>query len=177
MGCFLTCANATLATAFRQDRVCYHDDMGGQTPQIDVKILNHPVKASPFTPFPQPAGGECVFLGRTRAETHPDHGELKGLSYEAYQPMAEQVLQKLALEAAERFGCLAVRIHHALGEVPEGEASVLIQVATGHRGDSFDACRFLIDRLKQDAPIWKREVWADGTTWAEGRKAGGETNQ
>jgi len=135
---------------------------------IDVGIFDRPVAAIPFAPFPQPAGGECIFLGRTRVEKHPEHGDLKRLSYEAYRPMAEQVLRDLARSAAEEFGCLAVRVHHAVGEVAPGEASVLVQVVTGHRAAAFDACRFLIDRLKATAPIWKREVWADGTTWSRG---------
>jgi len=136
--------------------------------EIDVRLLDEPVHAVPFDPFPQPAGGECVFLGRTREETHPEHGRLVRLSYEAYRPMAERVLVTLAERAAERYGCLAVRLHHALGDVPPGDASVLVQVVGGHRGESFDACRFLIDALKLEAPIWKREEWEDGATWSEG---------
>ena len=138
------------------------------SPILDVQILDHPVEAQSFDPFPQPAGGECIFLGRTRLEHHDEHGALTRLGYEAYAPMAEKVLTKLAGEAAARFGCLAVRIHHAIGDVPPGEASVLVQVVTGHRAEAFDACRFLIDRLKLEAPIWKREQWADGTTWSPG---------
>ncbi|MCZ6835768.1 MAG: molybdenum cofactor biosynthesis protein MoaE [Planctomycetota bacterium] len=142
--------------------------MSDSTPIIDVQILDHPVEALPFDPYPQPSGGECVFLGRTRCETHPRHGKLKKLSYEAYRPLALQVLNDLASEAADRFACLAVRIHHATGEVPPGQASVLIQVVTAHRAESFEAGRFLIDKLKKQVPIWKQEVWEDGTTWSKG---------
>ncbi len=63
---------------------------------------------------------------------------------------------------------MLVRIHHAVGEVPVGEASVLVQVVCGHRAKAFEACRFLIDRLKATAPIWKQELWADGTSWSKG---------
>jgi len=135
---------------------------------IDVRLLDHPVRVIEFDPFPQPAGGECVFLGRTREERHPKHGPLLRLSYEAYHSMAITVLQELSQRAVEQFGCLAVRIHHAIGVVPPGEASVLVQVVCGHRAAAFDACRFLIDRLKAEAPIWKREEWADGSTWSHG---------
>ena len=62
-------------------------------PTIEVKLLDTPVRAQSFDPFPQPAGGECVFLGRTRTESHPDHGSLTRLSYEAYRPMAERTLR------------------------------------------------------------------------------------
>lgn len=109
-----------------------------------------------------------MFLGRTRRERHARHGELRTLVYEAYQPLAVQVLRAMADEAVTRWGCLAVRIHHTVGEVPLGEASVLVQVACPHRDHAFAACRFLIDELKSRAPIWKREQWQDGSTWSRG---------
>jgi molybdopterin synthase catalytic subunit len=146
----------------------YHARMDRPVPIIDVQLLDEPVRALTVDPFPQPAGAECVFLGRSRAEEHPEHGALVKLRYEAYRPMAERVLLDLAGRAADRFECLAVRLHHALGDVPLGEASVLVQVVCGHRAEAFEACRYLIDALKAEAPIWKREHWADGTTWSEG---------
>lgn len=135
---------------------------------IDIRLLDQPVQYEPLAPFPQPAGGECVFLGRTRLEQHPEHGRLSHLSYEAYKPLARAAMRQLADEATARYDCLAVRLHHALGDVPVGEASVLVQVVCGHRGEAFDACRLLIDALKERVPIWKQEVWEDGTTWAKG---------
>ncbi len=139
--------------------------------EFDIQLLDRPVGVVPFEPFPDAAGAECVFLGRTRIETHPRHGKLVRLEYEAYRPMALRVLRNIAQQAADRFECLAIRIHHATGVVPPGEASVLVQVVTGHRGASFEACRFLIDELKKSAPIWKREHWADGATWSRGEPA------
>jgi molybdopterin synthase catalytic subunit len=136
-------------------------------PLIDVQLIDHPVQALSLDAFPRDAGGECVFLGRTRLDRHPQHGELKRLRYEAYREMALSVLSDLAQQAIDRFDCLAVRMHHAIGEVPVGQASVLVQVACGHRDKAFEACRFLIDRLKADAPIWKREQWERGETWSE----------
>jgi molybdopterin synthase catalytic subunit len=131
-------------------------------------MLDHPPGIQPVEPFPPGAGAECVFVGRTRVERHPGHGSLRRLSYEAYRPMALRLLRDLAEEATRRFGCQAVRVHHAVGVVDPGQASVLVQVACGHRDAAFEACRFLIDRLKEIAPIWKREEWQDGTTWARG---------
>ena len=135
-------------------------------PIIDVQLVRGPVQDESWQPFPQPAGAECVFFGRTRAESHPEHGSLTRLHYEAYEEMALRVLSDLARDAVSRFGCLAVRIRHAIGEVPVGEASVAVNVVCGHRDNSFEACRFLIDALKASAPIWKQEVWADGKTWS-----------
>ena len=143
--------------------------MTANGPTIDVQLLDEPVQPVEIRPFPPAAGGECVFLGRTRAETHPEHGALRRLSYDAYRPMAQRVLTDLATRAASEYGCLAVRVHHAIGEVPLGAASVLVHVVSSHRAEAFRACRFLIDALKSEAPIWKREEWADGATWSEGQ--------
>ena len=139
---------------------------------IEVRLHDAPVAFGPIDPYPVEAGGECVFLGRTRRETHPDHGALVRLSYHAYESMARRTLVELAETTARRFRCHVVRIHHALGEVPPGGASVMIQVACAHRAEAFDACRSIIDQLKRTAPIWKQERWADGTTWSEGVPAG-----
>jgi len=133
---------------------------------IDVQLVRGPVREIAWEAVPGGTGAECVFLGRTRAESHPKHGALTLLRYEAYDAMAKNVLEELAQQAVTKFGCMAVRVHHAIGDVPVGDASVLINVLTGHRDKSFDACRFLIDALKKEAPIWKQEVWADGTTWS-----------
>ena len=135
---------------------------------IDIQLLDAPVRYVPIDGFPTESGGECVFLGRTRIESHPNHGRLVRLSYEAYRPMALQVLRQFAERAKEQFGCQFIRIHHALGNVPPGDASVLVQTVCERRVAAFESCRFLIDQLKSHAPIWKREEWADGSTWSTG---------
>ncbi|MFO0874696.1 MAG: molybdenum cofactor biosynthesis protein MoaE [Phycisphaerales bacterium] len=137
-------------------------------PFLDIRLVPRPLEWIAIDPFPPTAGAECAFIGRTRHETHPTHGELVRLDYHAYDAMARRVLEDLAADAIARFDGRAVRLLHALGPVAVGEASVLVQVACGHRDASFAACRMLIDRLKREAPIWKREVWADGATWSEG---------
>ncbi len=140
-------------------------------PRISVAVEDGPVSAVAMD-WPAGCGGECVFLGRTRDETHPELGPLVSLEYEVYGPMAAKVLDQMAHDAAERFGCRAVRIVHAQGPVKPGEASVVIQVATPHRGEAFKACQYLIDRLKHDLPVWKREMWRDGQTFVQGSCAG-----
>ncbi len=118
--------------------------------------------------WPGDCGAEACFLGRTRRETHPEFGPLVRLEYEVYEPMATKLMHRLADEAATRFGCRSVRLVHARGIVPPGHASVAIQVATPHRGEGFAACRWLIDSVKHELPIWKREVWERGETFVEG---------
>ncbi len=117
-------------------------------------------------------GGECIFVGRTRPETHPKHGSLLTLEYECYQEMAIQELQGLAREAIDRFGVRIVKVSHSIGPVAVGEASVVIAIGSGHREEAFLACKWMIDLLKQRVPLWKKEVWADGTSWSEGAQLG-----
>lgn len=113
------------------------------------------------------AGGIDIFVGTTRQWT--DGQETARLFYECYEAMARKEMQRLAEEARRRWPVERVCLIHRLGEVPLAEASVIVGVATPHRADAFAACRFLIDALKTDVPIWKREHFADGSTvWVEG---------
>ncbi|HUH63072.1 MAG TPA: molybdenum cofactor biosynthesis protein MoaE [Terracidiphilus sp.] len=90
------------------------------------------------------------------------------LDYEAYEEMADKQMRELAAEARSRFAVRHVTIVHRLGRLRVGETSVLIVVASAHRAQAFDACRWLIDTLKKTVPIWKRETFADGVVWAPG---------
>jgi molybdopterin synthase catalytic subunit len=108
------------------------------------------------------AGAVVLFLGTTRELT--DGRKTITLDYEAYGAMAERKLAELELEARRRWPIVECRIVHRLGRVPLAEASVAIVVSTPHRADAFAAGQWLIDSLKRDVPIWKREQWADGTS-------------
>jgi molybdopterin synthase catalytic subunit len=108
------------------------------------------------------AGAVVLFLGTTREMTAGR--QTVALDYEAYREMAEPQLQKLESEARRRWPVIECIIVHRLGRVPPAEASVAIAVSTPHRADAFAAGHWLIDSLKHDVPIWKREQWADGTT-------------
>jgi len=109
------------------------------------------------------AGGIDIFLGTTRAEKSADGRELIALDYEAYQQMALDQMHALAKRAKEKWPIIKLALLHRVGRVSLGEPSVVIAVSTPHRADAFDACRFLIDELKRDIAIWKKEVWSDGT--------------
>jgi molybdopterin converting factor subunit 1 len=90
------------------------------------------------------------------------------LNYEAYEAMALKQMEALAQHALSNYKIRDVRLVHRLGRLEIGETSVLIVVASAHRGAAFDACRFLIDTLKKQVPIWKKEFFEDGAVWADG---------
>ena len=113
-------------------------------------------------------GGIVTFEGVTRADSDDSRGAVIRLDYEAYDAMARRQLERMATEAKDRFSAGRVVIIHRLGSVPVGEVSVMIAVACRHRTEAFDACRWLIDELKKDAAIWKKDVFADGSVrWTE----------
>jgi molybdopterin synthase catalytic subunit len=112
------------------------------------------------------AGGIDVFLGTTRGESNPDGRALIALDYEAYTEMATRQLHAFAKQAREKWPIVRLVILHRTGRVALGEPSVLIAVSTPHRAESFEASRWLIDTLKKEATIWKKEVWESGAgTW------------
>ena len=136
-------------------------------PLIMTGLHDGPVSVAAYD-WPTDCGAqEAVFLGRTQQEA-ADFGNLIRLEYETYGPMVTRLLKAMAKEAARRWPCRIVRIEHATGPVLPGQASVVIQVGTPHRSEAFTACRHLIDRIKHELPIWKREVWERGTTFVEG---------
>jgi molybdopterin synthase catalytic subunit len=111
-------------------------------------------------------GAVVVFDGMVR--NHTRGRQTVYLDYEAYEEMAARQLDELASAAREQFGVRHVTIVHRLGRLQVGETSVLIVVASAHRGQAFDACRWLIDTLKKTVPIWKKETFADGAVWSAG---------
>jgi molybdopterin synthase catalytic subunit len=111
-------------------------------------------------------GAVVVFDGIVR--NHTRGRRTLHLDYEAYEEMALKQMRELGLKARERFGVRQVTMLHRLGRLEIGETSVLIVVASAHRTAAFEACRWLIDTLKQIVPIWKKETFLDGAVWAQG---------
>jgi molybdopterin synthase catalytic subunit len=87
------------------------------------------------------------------------------LEYEAYEGMAERVMEQIADGLKERYEITAVAIHHRVGPVELGELTVVIAVSGPHRADTLAACRDAIDTLKETVPLWKKEVYEDGEEW------------
>src|ERR1700733_8536086 len=113
-----------------------------------------------------PDGAVCVFEGIVRDNTRGR--KTIYLDYEAYREMALEQMRGLATEALTKFGVRDVALVHRLGRLRVGETSVLVAVASAHRGAAFEACRWLIDTLKKTVPIWKKEQFVDGAVWADG---------
>lgn len=117
------------------------------------------------------AGAIDLFLGTTRRWTDDD--ETSELEYEAYAPMVVEEMQRIAREAGELWPIARLAAHHRTGHVAVMESSVLVGVSSPHRAEAFEACRFLIDQLKERLPIWKREKFASGDQkWVTGSRAG-----
>jgi molybdopterin synthase catalytic subunit len=129
-----------------------------------IQLIDHPIDtqavlAAVATPA---AGAVVLFLGTTREFTAGR--QTVALDYEAYRPMAEKTLAELADEARRRWPIEELCIVHRLGHLELGEASVAVAVSTAHRAAAFEAGQWLIDRIKEVVPIWKKEIWADGST-------------
>jgi molybdopterin synthase catalytic subunit/molybdopterin converting factor small subunit len=109
------------------------------------------------------AGGIATFSGTVRRQSRGR--EVTHLEYEAYAEMAEEVMAQLAAQLQERHELCAVAIHHRIGKLEIGEASVVIAVSAPHRQAALEACREAIDTLKETVPLWKKEVYEGGEEW------------
>ena len=107
------------------------------------------------------AGAVVTFQGVTR--------EVERLEYEAYAEMAEQRIAEILRAAIERHGLCAAAVEHRVGDVPLSEPSVSVAVSAPHRGEAFAGAREMIDRMKAEAPIWKKEIEGGEERWVEGR--------
>lgn len=112
------------------------------------------------------AGAVVTFDGIVR--DHARGKTIRSLEYEAYEAMAIERIHAIAAEVQSRWPTARIAIVHRLGHLEIGETSVVVVVATPHRADAFDACRYAIDTLKTTVPIWKKEVATDGEEWVEG---------
>ncbi|MCD8489800.1 molybdenum cofactor biosynthesis protein MoaE [Oscillatoria amoena NRMC-F 0135] len=125
-----------------------------------------------------PANGAIVVMsGTVRHQT--DGKPVVALDYQAYEPMAIEVFRQIAAQIRTTWPDVnRVAIHHRVGKLKIGEISVLVAVGCPHRGEAFAACQYAIDTLKHNAPIWKKEHWADGSsTWVSiGACETGENN-
>ena len=109
------------------------------------------------------AGAIVTFQGTTR--------DVDLLEYEAYREMAEERIRAIVTDAVERHGLEAAAAEHRIGTVPRGMSSVIVAVSSAHRNEAFAAAREIIDRIKAETPIWKKEVEGAEERWVEGTRA------
>ncbi len=108
-------------------------------------------------------GGVVTFLGTTRNDS--DGRRVLYLEYEAYEGMAEKMLGLISEEISHRWVITDISIAHRFGRLEIGEISLVVAVASPHRQEAFQACLYTVDRIKQNVPIWKKEVFEDGEVW------------
>jgi len=110
-------------------------------------------------------GAVIAFLGTTRNETKGR--KVLRLEYEAYEPMASQKISEIVTEVQEKFSVSDISVCHRIGTIDIGEISLIVSVSSPHRKDSFQACQYVVDRIKEIVPIWKKEIFMDGEKWVE----------
>ncbi len=139
-----------------------------------VAVTSDPLDLESLTRYvgsydPGAHGAVASFLGIVRGENMGRR--VTHLEYEAYEPLAIRVLEQILAEASGRWPASRLAIHHRIGRLAIGEASVAIAAASPHRADAFAACRYAIERVKQIAPVWKHEFFEGGDAWIEGAVA------
>jgi molybdopterin synthase catalytic subunit len=131
---------------------------------LDIQALTQEISASR-----QGDGAVASFIGLVR--DHNQGRRVSYLDYEAYEPLAVRALHRIVDEIREAWPDTQVGVHHRIGRMEIGEASVIIVAVSPHRGNAFAACRYTIERIKQIVPIWKHEHFEGGDVWLEGATA------
>jgi molybdopterin synthase catalytic subunit len=114
-------------------------------------------------------GAIATFAGLVR--NHNQGRRVRFLEYEAYEPLAVRALERIVVEARDAWPSTRLGLHHRIGRLEIGEASIIVVAASAHRADAFAACRYAIERVKQIVPIWKHEHFDGGEVWLEGATA------
>ncbi len=132
---------------------------------IDIKITDHTLSINECLSLAQDlgSGGIATFIGTVRNVTQ--NKPVVRLEYECYESMAVKEIRKIVDQAIVRFSVRNIVVHHRTGILVPGDAAVMIVVSDGHRNAVFDACRYVIDTIKQTVPIWKKEIFEDGEEW------------
>jgi molybdopterin synthase catalytic subunit len=138
---------------------------------VRTAILTRPLDLNPLIAAVSADGSGAIttFLGLVR--DHNQGRQVLHLVYEAYEPLAERALVRIVEEIGDRWPSVTLALHHRIGRLEIGEASVAIAAASPHRADGFAACRYAIERVKQIVPIWKHEYFEGGDVWIEGATA------
>jgi molybdopterin synthase catalytic subunit len=133
--------------------------------QDAIEITHNPINVPAIIKAAESddAGGLNVFIGTVRSMTSGKR--VVRLEYEAYEPMAKKEIEKIVESAKKKWGIKSWAVSHRVGTLAIGEVAVVVAISTAHRKESFEACQFIIDSLKQTVPIWKKEIFEDGQEW------------
>jgi molybdopterin synthase catalytic subunit len=113
-------------------------------------------------------GAKVLFIGTVR--NFSDNGNVAGMTYEAYVGMAEDKIKNIEIDAKKTWGVKKISIIHRIGDLTIGDNSVAIAISSPHSKDAFAACQFVLDKIKREVPIWKKEkILGGGTKWVEGK--------
>ncbi len=135
---------------------------GGQEELAPFLITDQPLDGQPLAQYVQTPDDGAIVLFTGVVRNNFGGRSTDFLVYEAYAAMAVPVLQQLAIEAQAKWEIGRVAVHHRIGRLAIGETAVIVAVAAPHRHAAFEAAEYIMDRIKEVAPIWKREHWADG---------------
>lgn len=141
-----------------------------------IKITEKPIDVQKVIETAQSlgAGALNVFIGTVR--DHAMDKKVVWLEYEAYESMAVAETRKIIDEAADRYKLLGWAVSHRIGTLKPGEVAVVVAVSTKHRKESFEACQFIMDKLKASVPIFKKEIFEDGAEWISARPQASATS-
>jgi molybdopterin synthase catalytic subunit len=140
-------------------------------PVLQVAVTSEPLESDALAALVDAKGDGAVVTFAGLVRDHNQGRHVQFLEYEAYEPLAVRALQRIVDEARELWPGARIAVHHRLGRLEIGEASIVIAAASAHRRDAFAACRYTIERVKQIVPIWKREHFDGGEVWLEGATA------
>lgn len=151
------------------DEIAVIPPVSGGAPVEPVRLVHEALNVAAILAEQSPigAGAACLFVGTVRPEQRNGHA-LAALEYSAYEDMAIEQMKAVRQRAIAKFELIEASLVHRLGRVELGEASILVVAWSGHRAESFESCRWIVDAVKVDVPIWKKDIWADGSTsWVE----------
>ena len=147
------------------DEVVFIPPVSGGAPTEEqkffVEIGPDPISLDPLIKAVEGENKGAIVTFQGTVRNHAEGRQVRGLTYEAYIPMARSQMAAVAKEIHDRFELLDVAMVHRVGSLELGEIAVAIAVSAPHRGDAFEACRYAIDRLKETVPIWKKEFYTD----------------
>ncbi len=145
---------------------------------IRVELTEDPIEVDGILPDLEDPGSGAMTLFVGRVRNHHEGKAVKSIHYQAYAEMALPIMKKIADETCRLFPVSRLVILHRTGHLVVGDTSVLVAVSSVHRDEAFRACRHGIDRIKEDVPIWKKEVLPDGSAeWVDARCSRGHSHQ